>query len=378
MASTGAARHRTARLGFALCGALVLSGCETGPLAGLSQPRAGSAEAVGVAPGSVVEQDEEAPDVFQATERGLWDGRPSLGGVWVAHPDVREPQRVVIRNTANGKSTIGALFRRDGQAPGPRILISSDAAATLEILAGQPTDLSVVALVRREIEVAPPPGAEPAPDAASPDAAGTGETETAASDAAPADDAPADDAAAIAAAALAATGAAAETGTEAAGAAADAALADPSVVAPEAPAPRRGLFGFLRRGGGGAAATAPPASDAIDAETLAPATVETQSLDAPASAPAAAAPAQAAAPAPAGAPDRPFVQAGLFSVEANATEAADRLRAAGIVPDIRQSQSGERTIWRVLAGPAASRTDLDALLNSVKALGFADAYFVRG
>jgi len=356
MASTGAARHGAARLGVALCAALVLAGCETGPLAGLSQPRADGAERVGIAPGTVVEQDEEAPDVFQATERGLWDGRPSLGGVWVAHPDVREPQRVVIRNTANGKSTIGALFRRDGQAPGPRILISSDAAATLEILAGQPTDLSVVALVRREIEVAPPP---------EPDGPET-ETGTGVADGGAADG----EAAAIAAAALAATGTAAEAGSEAV----DAASADPSVLTPEPPAPRRGLFGFLRRGG--TAPAAPDSATAIESDTLAPAAVETQSLDA-------AAPAAAAAAAPAAAPAtsglaRPYVQVGIFSVEANATEVADRLRAAGIVPEVRQSQSGERTIWRVLAGPATTRADLDAVLDSVKALGFADAYFVRG
>jgi hypothetical protein len=359
------------RVGAALAAVLVLAGCEGGQMPGFLQPRAASPEQAASAPGTVVEQDEEAPDVFRAAERGIWDGRPSLGGVWVAHPDVTEPQRVVIRNTANGKSTIGALFRRDGQAPGPRLLISSDAAATLEILAGQPTDLDVVALVRREIEVAPPP----APETVAEDAAAT-ETAAADGEAAP------DDAAAIAAAALAATGAAtgaaAEATSDTAAAATDAAT---DAAAPEAPAPRRGLFGFLRRGGGGAAAPAadaaaadPAATDAATDTSLAPEAVETQSLDAPATDTAAA----PAAAAPAGGPDRSFVQAGLFSVEANATEAADRLRAAGIIPDIRQSQSGERTIWRVLAGPATSRDDLDALLNSVKALGFADAYFVRG
>ena len=36
----------------------------------------------------------EAPDVFQVAEAGLWDGRPSLGGIWVAHPDVTQPERV--------------------------------------------------------------------------------------------------------------------------------------------------------------------------------------------------------------------------------------------------------------------------------------------
>jgi cell division septation protein DedD len=369
----------SARLGTALCAILALAGCEGAQMPGFLQPRAAASELAASAPGSVVEQDEEAPDVFRAAERGIWDGRPSLGGVWVAHPDVTEPQRVVIRNTANGKSTIGALFRRDGEAPGPRLLISSDAAATLEILAGQPTDLDVVALVRREIEVAPPPVADtPAEDAA--------DTETASADAEAADGAGGDDAAAIAAAALAATGAAAgataDTASEAAGAATDTA----SETAAEAPAPRRGLFGFLRRGGGAAAgaatadAAAEAPSDTAGGDTpLAPAAVETQALDAP---PAAAdADATAAVPAdaaPAGGTERSFVQVAIFSVEENATEAADRLRAAGIVPDIRQSQSGERTIWRVLAGPASGRADLDALLNSVKALGFADAYFVRG
>ena len=43
----------------------------------------------------LVERDVEAPGVFQVTEAGLWDGRPSLGGVWVAHPDVTEPERVI-------------------------------------------------------------------------------------------------------------------------------------------------------------------------------------------------------------------------------------------------------------------------------------------
>ncbi|MCU0908610.1 MAG: SPOR domain-containing protein [Rhodobacteraceae bacterium] len=333
------------RLAVALCAALVLAGCESGPLADLTQPRASSAERVGVAPGSVVEQDEEAPDVFQASERGLWDGRPSLGGVWVAHPDVREPQRVVIRNTANGKSTIGALFRRDSQTSGPRILVSSDAAATLEILAGQPADLTVVALVRREVEVAPLPGTDA--DVAT----GT-------------DVAEATDASDVAAATLAATGASA---------AADAALADPSVVAPDAPAPRRGLFGFLRRDP--ASAAADPAATDTAAAAIAPAAVDAVTLDPPA---AATPDARAAAEVPAGAPARPFVQVAIFSVEANATQAADQLRAAGVATQIRQSQGSERTIWRVLAGPAATSADLDALLNSVKGLGFADAYFVRG
>ena len=51
-------------------------------------------------------------DVFETSDKGLWDGRPSLGGVWVAYPDVPSPERVIIRNTASGKEVVGALFRR--------------------------------------------------------------------------------------------------------------------------------------------------------------------------------------------------------------------------------------------------------------------------
>ena len=102
----------------------------------------------------LVERDVEAPDVFQVTDSGLWDGRPSLGGVWVAHPDVAEPERVIIRNQANSKFVIGALFRRERENPGPVLQVSSDAAAALGMLAGAPAELNVTALRR---EAAPEP-----------------------------------------------------------------------------------------------------------------------------------------------------------------------------------------------------------------------------
>lgn len=104
---------------------------------------------------TIIERDVEAPDVFQQTEAGLWDGRPSLGGVWVAHPDVADPERVIIRNETNGKFVIGALFRRERDTPGPRFQVSSDAAETLGMLAGAPTDLNVTALRREQVPVVP-------------------------------------------------------------------------------------------------------------------------------------------------------------------------------------------------------------------------------
>jgi SPOR domain len=98
----------------------------------------------------LIDRDVEAPDVFQVADNALWDGRPSLGGVWVASPDAVDPERVIMRNPANGKFVIGALFKRERDNPGPKLQISSDAAAALGLLAGQPGKISVTALRREE------------------------------------------------------------------------------------------------------------------------------------------------------------------------------------------------------------------------------------
>ncbi|KUF08694.1 SPOR domain-containing protein [Pseudoponticoccus marisrubri] len=148
---------------------LSLAACADGQMPGfLKSKEGGGSEVVSRASsdglGTVTERDIEAPEIFQATEAGLWDGRPSLGGVWVAHPDVEDPERAIIRNEQNGKFVVGALFRRERQSPGPRLQVSSDAAAALGVLAGQPTNLDVVAL-RRE-EVAPEPAAVTSEDGA--------------------------------------------------------------------------------------------------------------------------------------------------------------------------------------------------------------------
>ncbi|MDF1668805.1 MAG: SPOR domain-containing protein [Roseovarius sp.] len=139
-------------------GILALAGCEEGPQLDFLKPKP-KADASATAPASskstrLVERDIEAPDVFQVTDSGLWDGRPSLGGVWVAHPDVAEPERVIIRNSANSNFVIGALFRRERENPGPVLQVSSDAAAALGMLAGAPAQLNVTALRR---EAAPDP-----------------------------------------------------------------------------------------------------------------------------------------------------------------------------------------------------------------------------
>ncbi|SDY31773.1 SPOR domain-containing protein [Citreimonas salinaria] len=148
--STSTRPGRAGRHVLLAAGLLALAACADGE--GPFARGDGATRAATGAATQTTERDIEAPEVFQATEAGLWDGRPSLGGVWAAHPDVDEPERVIIRNQQNGQVVIGALFRRERETPGPRLQISSDAAAALGMLAGQPTNLDVVALRRETVK----------------------------------------------------------------------------------------------------------------------------------------------------------------------------------------------------------------------------------
>ncbi|MGF6862847.1 rare lipoprotein A [Rhodobacteraceae bacterium MBR-64] len=279
-----------------LAGAMALAGCE----GGFALPGTGDKEATEapVAQTSVrlVERDVEAPEVFQVTEQGLWDGRPSLGGVWVAYAEVKEPERVIIRNPGNGKFVIGALFRREREMPGPALQVSSDAAAALGLLAGAPARLNVTALRSEEVPVAPP-----APDT--------------------------------------------------------------PAATPAAPAP---------------AATARPVAEVTGTAAAAITAAEAKTAPPPAATPATQPePAQKPATRPAPTNARPYLQIGIFSVEANAERAAGMLRKQGVVPLIRTQESQGKPFWRVIVGPANRSADRDILLEKVRGLGFQDAYFVR-
>ena len=147
---------------------LMLAGCnaENNPFTRNSNSEAGTDTSATETSVRLVDRDVEAPQVFQVTDQALWDGRPSLGGVWVASPDATDPERVILRNSANGKFVIGALFRRERVNPGPPLQISSDAAAALGILAGQPAQINVTALRREEVPVETPDATRPILDAA--------------------------------------------------------------------------------------------------------------------------------------------------------------------------------------------------------------------
>lgn len=292
---------------------------------------AAAAKAPAAKPGTtrsvkLVDRDVEAPQVFSVSDMALWDGRPSLGGVWVASPDAVDPERVILRNTANGKFVIGALFRRERDNPGPALQISSDAAAALGLLAGQPGKISVTALRREEAPVS-------APDAKKPilDAAETVATETL-DPVAP--------------------------GVPAAGA--------PAAGTPAAEKPK-GLGLFKKKQPKPDGPVAPVVSSPLPAAPAAPqaATGAQSGAATPAPAPAAAKP---AAPAPA---KGGVIQIGIFSVEANAKRAVDTLAKAGITATIRQETSQGKPFWSVTATGGA-----DAL-GKVKAAGFGDAYMLK-
>ena len=303
---------------------LMLSACEDGQGFDFLQPKP-DAESAPAAPtattnaeGALV-RDVEAPDVFSVNEPALWDGRPSLGGVWVAYPGVKDPERVIIRNTENNQSVVGALFRRERENPGPLIQVSSDAAQALGMLAGAPTKLSIVALRKEEVPQAVP---VPAPEEPAP---GEGEEEVAAATVDSLPDTPAVETAQVDAPEI------------------QASTLDPVAVAGAAI-------------DNAAAETADAATPTAEVETAA---------------------AEPAAPRrPLIALTKPFIQVGTYSVKDNADAAANTLRDSGVLPFLREEGTEEKPLIRVVVGPATNRAERRELMKKVKDLGFTDAYTV--
>jgi rare lipoprotein A len=312
----------------------------------------------------LVNRDVEAPEVFQTTDAALWDGRPSLGGVWVASPDATTPERVILRNEANGKFVIGALFRRERENPGPKLQISSDAADALGMLAGQPGQLNVTALRREESNAEV--------QAAAPETALADQETATATDVVATDDSTSTDPIAAASAALdradGATTAYGE-GTVALPAAPLDDL-DPTPREGETKRAARKRARLAAKAAAAADAAAPPldATAAIDAplaeaNSIAVAPIAEVALD----------PAPAVSAPSSGGSAR--VQIGIFSVEANAQRAADTLKGGGVTADLRKEESNGKVFWSVVASGNNGST---ALLAKVKELGFADAYAVSG
>ena len=139
-----------------LISTLVLAGCEEGLTVGGAEGLSTTGTTT-----ETVEIDVVAPEAFSITDTAIWDGRPTFGGIWVAYPDIEQPERVRIRNNENGKEVIAGLYRREREFPGPKFQLSADAAAELGVLAGTPTELTIIALRRKVVEVAVEPEEQP-------------------------------------------------------------------------------------------------------------------------------------------------------------------------------------------------------------------------
>lgn len=284
-----------ARVALAGLTAVALAGCQMGGGTASSDGTTTAAPAPARST-KLVDRDVEAPEVFNVTDSALWDGRPSLGGVWVASEKATDPERVILRNPANGKFVIGALFKREAFNPGPPLQISSDAAAALGLVAGQPATISVTALRREEVPVEAPDATRPILDA-------NEAVATTALDGGPA-----------ATSAIATGAAAAINRTDAGKPGASA----PAPVVPNAPAPLP---------------TAPQAGTAKPAPTP-------------------------AAPALAGGEAR--AQIGIFSIQANGQRAVDQLKKAGIAATLREGEAKGKAYWSVTAsGTGPGKAFLD-------------------
>ena len=305
------------RLSFVASVALVLAGCEEGKEFNLFKAKDSNTSALEAPVNSgskrLVERDIEAPEAFHIKDKGLWDGRPSLGGVWVAHADVKKPDRVIIRNESNGKFIIGALFRRERESPGPRYQVSSDAANALGMLAGQPAKLDVTALHRKEekeeMEVeapAPTPDTEPTPDSAP----------------------------------------------------SQQTLDEPEEIKESKLDP---------------IASAAAAIEAADAPTAAATRPKPNPVNA--SDPATAVAPAAAGAKPLFSMTKPYIQVGLFDQEDAATNAVETLQIAGLQPEIHEQLSGDKTVWRVVVGPTSDRAERRVLRKQIKDLGFTRVIF---
>ena len=88
----------------------------------------------------------EKPKILDISATVIWDGSQTLGGNWVSHPNIKSPERVLIKNTANGKSVVGAVFQQTKNLNNGLAAISSDAAKALRVSKNNETKLQIVAI----------------------------------------------------------------------------------------------------------------------------------------------------------------------------------------------------------------------------------------
>ena len=91
--------------------------------------------------------DGAAPEVFQATDLAMWDGKPTFGDVWVAVAGVVQPERVEIRNEDTGKIVRASMLIEDrAQTSDARFRLSSGAAQALGVAPLQSVRVTITAI----------------------------------------------------------------------------------------------------------------------------------------------------------------------------------------------------------------------------------------
>lgn len=306
MTATGEAkrlpgRARNRRAAAALAGALALSACAEAQLGVALAKRANATMSVDQAPSAAhpatagpgaaparaaqpprdtraayddhaLNGDADVPAMirdaalFSAEAQTLWDGLPSIGGAWVAHPGVGRNLTVEAVNLDTGRSKRLPALRLTQRPGRPVIQLSAEAALALGMAPGRLTMVRLTGLRLRPAPPKAPPGAQ---------ARSPGAVETFGIAAAP-----------------------------------PATTPDPALTAARTPAPA--VRPDLKQ----SAPPAPtPTAPTMDIAALSPAAAPP-----PARRPAAAAPATAG----------PYVQIGAFGDRANAAAAAALFRARGL------------------------------------------------
>ena len=71
---------------------------------------------------------DEKPAILDISASVIWDGNQTLGGNWISHQDINNPEKVLIKNNSNGKLVVGAIFQHTKSLKKGPAIISSDAA----------------------------------------------------------------------------------------------------------------------------------------------------------------------------------------------------------------------------------------------------------
>ncbi|MEM8820228.1 MAG: SPOR domain-containing protein [Pseudomonadota bacterium] len=368
--------------------------------------------------GQVFSGLEPRPDIFESRDTVRWEGRDTLAGIWIAHPNAPPAIRARFLNPRTGRAADGALIQRPA-ATEP--LISSEAAKILDIRPYRDTGIIIVAVdfptiiaVRAEpaepeqvdqsapaepeetalssaeiadvIANAAPTATPPeAPDdaAGTADAAGDGEPE-------PLEGTTESTEALVDIAAVASEDAAfvweAETPSESATPdpqpIAAAVTTDEDVVEPAPEAPSEPTVpseeteetpGLLTLPSTAPAIAAPQDPEpAAEPEAAPPEPTETV-IETVASPPSAESPAEAAADIDESPPRLRYLQAGVFGVEENARRVLRALTARGYEGQSIPVDLGTGPAFRVRAGPFASVSARNEAATILRNLGIRDA-----